>query len=235
MAVSLLNNIHYYQCLSSDSKPTTGVNIGSRLFETDTGASFIFNGSTWIKNTSAAVDNSTYARTIIDYVHHEIHGGSGFYVMYSVASLGAMTTPDDMITLDWTTPNTAKWGHFVFSVSGSADWRVRLIEAPSGGAASPTGQLAILNHNRNSAVASTFTDGSVAAQVNYDSTLATGGIALWDQYLEGSGGPQAGGSGSAKRNEIVLKQNTKYQLSLFGTDTNPATMLIDWYEHTDKE
>ena len=191
-----------------------------------------YNGQNWHP---PRIDVSTRAFNVIDYEHHEIHGGSAFYLMYSVASLGAMTTPDDMITLDFTTPDSAKWGHFVFSVSGSAGWRVRLIEAPSGGAASPTGQLTILNHNRNSPHTSIFTDGSTANQVNYDSTLATGGVTLWDQYLEGSGGPQAGGTASGKRNEWVLKQNTKYQLSLYGTDTDPATIYMDWYEHTDKE
>jgi len=154
--------------------------------------------------------------------------------MYSVVSLGAMETPTDMITLDFTTPNTAKWGHFSFWAAGSADWRLRLIEAPSGGAESPTGQLSILNFNRNSSKSSTFTDGSTAAQVNYDSTLATGGTTLWDQYLEGAGGPMAGGSSTGSRDEKILKQNTKYQLSLYGTDTDPATMYVDWYEHTDK-
>lgn len=168
-----------------------------------------------------------------DYAHHEIEKGKAFYVMYSVASLGAMTTPDDMITLDFTTPDTTKWGHFTFAVKGSAGWRVRLIEAPTGGAATPTGQFSILNHNRNSAIASTFTDGSTADQVNYDSTLATGGTTLWDEYMEGSGGPQSGGTGSGARDEIVLKQNTKYQASIYGTDASAATLYINWYEHTD--
>ena len=177
-------------------------------------------------------DNMTGALTGIDYAHHEIHGGSMFYVMYSVASLGAMGTPDDMITLNFKTPNTLKHAHFTFKVEGTAGWRVRLIEAYSGGATSPTGQLAILNHNRNSDKTSTLTDGSTANQVDYDAILATGGVTLWDEYLGGSGGPHAGGSGTSARNEIILKQNTEYQISLYGTDTDPATIMIDWYEHT---
>lgn len=179
------------------------------------------------------IDLATTASTGIDYAHHEIHGGSMFYVMYSVVDLGAMLTPNDTITLDFTTPNTTKWAHFTFSVAGSADWRVRLIEAPTGGAGTPTGQIAILNHDRNSTKTSTLI-GSAAGNVNYDSTLATGGTTLWDQYLEGSGGPQAGGSSTGARDERILKQNTKYQLSLYGTDANPATLYMDWYEHTSR-
>ena len=182
------------------------------------------------------IDKVTNAKTIIDYPHHEGHEGNAYYVMYSVASLGAMTTPADMITLSFKTPDTAKWGHMVFSVFGTAGWRVRLIEAPTGGNASATGTLNILNHNRNYSISkpSTFTNGTTAGVFNYDATLATGGITLWDQYLEGSAGPLSGGISVSKRSELVLKQNTTYQLSLYGTDTNPATMIIDWYEHTNK-
>ena len=185
---------------------------------------------------SQAKDGASSALGVIDYSHHEVHEGSAFYVMYSVLSLGAMTTPDDTITLTLVTPNTTKWSHFTFSVNGSAGWRVRLIEAPTGGAASATGTIDILNHNRNYQITkpSTVGNGTTTGVVSYDATLATGGVTLWDQYLEGSGGPQAGGTGTGKRNEIILKSNTTYQLSLYGTDTNPATMYIDWYENTNK-
>ena len=187
------------------------------------------------RNRHAKIDGGTYALLSMSHEHHETHAGSHFYVMYSVASLGAMETPDDAITLTFTTPDTTKWGHFVFWGNGTAGWRVRLIEAPTGGAATPTGQLTILNKHRNSSTVSTFTDGSTANQVNYDATLATGGTTLWDQYLEGSGGPQSGGTGTGSRDEIVLKQNTTYQLSLYGTDANPGTLYMSWYEHTDNE
>ena len=189
---------------------------------------------TYADETIIRLDKATGAALWIDYPHHEIHGGSSFQVIYSVASLGAMTTPNDMITLDFTTPNTTKWGHYQFSASGTAGWRLRLIEAPSGGAATPTGQFTILNKHRNSATTSTFTDGSVANQVNYDATLATGGTTLWDEYLGGTGGPQSGVTSGGSRNERILKQNTQYQLSLFGTDANPATIHMNWYEHTDR-
>lgn len=180
------------------------------------------------------VDPYTESLITVDYAHHEIHDGMHFYVQYSVLDLGAMTTPNDTITLTFTTPNTTRWGNFTFFAKGSAGWRVRLIEAPTGGATGPTEQLTIKNKNRNSANTSTMTApvGGSANTVDYDSTLATGGTTLWDEYLEGSGGPQAGGtSDGSDRNELVLKQNTKYQLSIFGTDANPAVLYMAWYEH----
>ena len=187
---------------------------------------------TWADQTIVPLDSGSGAPIGIGFPHHKLHEGDTFSVMYSVASLGAMAAPDDAITLDFTTPNTTKWGHYQFSASGTAGWRLRLIEAPSGGAADPTGQFTILNKHRNSATTSTFTDGSTANQVNYDSTLATGGTTLWDEYLGGTGGPQSGVTSGGSRNERILKQNTKYQLSLFGTDANPATIHMNWYEHT---
>jgi len=180
-----------------------------------------------------AIDRTTNARTTIEYPHHETHAGKRFYVMYSVASLGAMTTPNDLITLDFTTSDSTTWDHLIFLCKGSSGFRVRLIEAPTGGAASPTGQINILNHNRNSLTASVTTNGTTAGIVNYDSTQATGGITLWDDYIEGSTSGITGSGAIANRDELELKQNTKYQISIYGTATEPASIYLDWYEHAD--
>lgn len=179
------------------------------------------------------IDVSTRALVAINHAHHEKHEGSDFFLLYSVPSLGAMTTPDDMITLTFKTPDTLKWGHFTFRVRGAPGLRVRLIEAPTGGATGPTGSFNILNSDRNSIVESTFLDLVAATgKISYDATLATGGITLWDEYIPGSTGPLAGGQEGGHDEEIILKQNTTYQISLFGTSTDPATIKVGWYEHT---
>ena len=128
-------------------------------------------------------DKSTDTQKTLSHVQQGIHCGDNYFILYSVVDLGAMAAPDDTITLTFTTPNTVNWGHFVFRVIGSPDWRVRLIEAPTGGGASPTGALEIFNSNRNSDNKSSFKDLSgVVNQVSYDATLATGGKTLWDEY-----------------------------------------------------
>lgn len=182
----------------------------------------------------ARVDESTHTLQTIEYEHHEIHAGSMFYVMYGVASIGAMTTPDDMLTLTWTTGNTSgKQGHFEFVAEGPAGARVRFIEGSTGGGASPTGQITILNHNRQLAATKTseWTSSAAANQVDYDATLLTGGTTLWDSYIPGSTIGQTGSGTQAKRDELVLKENTKYQLSIFSTTTEAAYLYINWYEH----
>ena len=72
-----------------------------------------------------AVDKITNSLTIINHSHHEKHEGDDFFLLYSVADLGAMTTPNDMITLTFQTPNTDKWGHFTFRTTGTPGWSSR--------------------------------------------------------------------------------------------------------------
>lgn len=182
---------------------------------------------------SVSLDQKSGSILTVDYAHHEKHEGDDFFVVYSVPSLGAMSSPDDTITLTFNTPDTTKWGHFIFRVTGTGGWLIRLIEAPTGGAETPTGTLPIYNSNRNMAIVSTFTDISgTPGVVSYDATLATGGNILWSEYIAGNSGPQTGGDVGGHDEEIILKQNTLYQLSLFGTDADPATLKIGWYEHT---
>jgi hypothetical protein len=182
------------------------------------------------------VDRSTEVPTTIDYPHHEIHGGSSFFLVYSVPDLGAMTSPDDAITLTFKTGDTLKWPHFIFQVIGSAGWLVKFVEAPSGGGATPTGSKSIYNHNRNKVstksgihdVAGT----PVVDKISYDATLVTGGLTLIEEYIPGDKKVGHGVAGS--RDEIILKQATIYQLSCYGVGADPATLKLSWYEHTNK-
>ena len=110
---------------------------------------------------------------------------------------------------------------------------MRLIEAPTGGATDQTEQFVFLNVNRNSEnVSSAIALDSTAGEASYDATLATGGTALFDDWIKGSF--KLSGSTGLGRDELILKQTTKYQLSVFGTDTDAATLHINFYEHTDK-
>lgn len=182
-----------------------------------------------------SIDGSTLSLLAIDNTHHEVHEGNGYFISYSVASVGALTTPNDTMTLSFTTPNTTKWGHFVFTAEGPSGGLVQLIEGKTGGGTSPTGSLTIYNHNRNSANTSGFLDlavSPVAGKVSYDATVFTGGTTIWSQYIPGATVGIVGSGLSAVRDEVILKQNTSYQLSLMSTTTNPGTLYLSWYEHT---
>jgi hypothetical protein len=188
---------------------------------------------------TARIDASTEALETIEYTHHEIHGGSHYTATYGVADIGAATTPDDAITLTFTTPNTTKWAHMLilFECVGGALCRLR--EGGSGGG-SPTGAITCFNNNRNSSNTSgllSIAGTPVAGEISYDAGLDTGGNLLIDEYISGATtnqGRAGGGAEAGARHEWVLKQNTRYQLSIVSTANVAASLIIHWYEHTDK-
>jgi hypothetical protein len=179
-------------------------------------------------------DVDTGAQAIIDYSHHEVHSGRHFSLVYSVPDIGAMTTPNDTITLSWTTPNAERQMHMIFEMICTGGSRVRFIEGKTGGGSTPTGTLQAYNNNRGSSNASGILDvaGANASKVSYDATLFTGGTSLIDEYLTGTGqGQTFPSSGSRGDNEWLLAKNTLYQLSILETGNVPATIKMSWYEH----
>ena len=182
------------------------------------------------------IDRQTGALMVIDYAHHEVHEGSYFYVLKSVLDLGAVAAPADAITFTFSTPDSMKYAHWEFWASGSADSRVRLLEGATGAGTIQSSQE-IFNKDRNSSQTSTILDiaGTPAAgKVSEGATIATGqSKTLWDEYIPGSSvGQRAGIQLGGPRNEIILKANTTYQLSIYGTNSDPASLGMGWYEHT---
>lgn len=185
----------------------------------------------------AVEDKTTDSLKVVDYAHHEIHEGSHFFLLYSVADIGALTTPNDMMTLSWTTPDTEKLLHWIFEAVCTGGARVRLIEGKTGGGATPTGTLQSYNNKRDSDKVSTILDvaGANAGKVSYDATLFTGGVSLLDEYLTGTGiGGSSPGAATRSDSEKILKRNTAYQLSIEELGNVPATLKMLWYEHTSR-
>ena len=89
------------------------------------------------------VDGSTNALAGISYEHHEIHSGSHFYVC-------GFETLDEDAEADFVveTPNTAKWLHMSFAVTGTSQTELAIYE---GATVAADGTLTTpLNNNRNS-------------------------------------------------------------------------------------
>jgi len=189
--------------------------------------------------TKQLLDEITNKPIYIDYVHHELHEGDHFTIMHSVADIGAATTPDDAITLTFSTPNTTKWIHMVVHFAGVGGTLCRLREGGSGGG-SPTGVITCKNNNRNSSNTSGILDISgtpVAGQMSYDAGLDSNGILLIDEYISGATTNQnraGGGTESGGRYEWILKQNTRYQISMVVSATVAAAIVLHWYEHTNE-
>ena len=47
MAITLITNVTQRMCLSTDTKPTVDIPVGSTIHEYDTGAQFIWDGTNW--------------------------------------------------------------------------------------------------------------------------------------------------------------------------------------------
>ena len=169
-------------------------------------------------------DDSTHAINIVDYAHHEIHGGSAYFVIYS-----ALADDTGAIEIRVQTPDSAKWAHAEVEFSSALAATLEFHEATTvtheaGNAIVP------MNRNRNS----TKTSGLTVC--NTPGGADTSG-ADWLEYIGSASVSGRGdvGGGSSSRHELILKQNEDYLIRLTSrADANALTIGLDWYEHTDK-
>jgi len=170
------------------------------------------------------MDASTRVLSVIDYAHHEVHDGSAFWAANN-ATLGNA----EINTVAITTPNTTKWAHLLLDISSSAVATFDVLEGvtslASGAAFTP------LNFNRNSAKSSAMV-ASVGDTPGSDPIVPTGGTAIWTETLGARGIVTSRNNAS----ELILKQNSIYLFRITnGASANNCTILLNWYEHTDKE
>lgn len=228
MANFFEETIKNYSGLSTETKPTIalGNNVpnGSRWREVDTSLVFFFNSSddTWYL-VGAAVDSATHAATTLSYEHHEIHGGSHYYLQ------GYLELNDtDTFYVKLVTPDTTKWSHFVYDIRSTGICTSYFDEGASGGMAGGASVVPI-NNNRNSANVSgmVFTSG-VTVATTYTTRIESDmwGAAGFKENIGGSGG---------RGDELVLKQNTTYlRTFISGADSNIIQFKASWYEHVNK-
>jgi hypothetical protein len=172
---------------------------------------------------------------VMDPEHASVHAGLHFHLSYSVTNLGSMTTPNDMITLSWKTPNSDYRAHLVVAGFSAQGTRFLLTEGKTGGGENPTASLTPLNSNRLSTITSTFYDLAAAPaqnRVSYDATAFTGGTVLHDEILGSGGGFSSTANQIRGMNEWVLAPDTFYQVSMYNTDNVTASLLLTWYEYT---
>jgi len=191
----------------------------------------------------ARLDASTETLQVIDYEHHEIHGGSAFHVGYSETTANS---DDDVTAVMFKTPNTSKWIHLTFTVTCSDPAEAIILEGPTLADAGDGTDKVVLNRNRNSSTTSTVqsledtpTVGSVTTmnETEWTAVGVSAGTELEHEYLAGGSGPQAVGGVSRSTQEWVLKQDTIYVFYLqnTGANANAHSISLDWYEHTDRD
>ena len=164
------------------------------------------------------LDGNTNAVKMISYEHHEIHDGSSFTTDFSVDLANGAS-----MDVQLTTPNTTAWAHMIYTCYTEAEAEFNLYEAPT-----TTGGTGLVeqNRDRNSATAATV------VAVHTPSVSGTGTLIRTKHY--GTGKTQGGQV--HETDEWILKQNTKYLFRLTNatTSANYCTLMISWYEHTNK-
>jgi len=184
-------------------------------------------GQQWIDDKGKArqvgTDTTTDAASIVDYAHHEIHGGSSYTCQDTTANLGGET--GDHLQLLFTTADVAKRAHLFYHAYGAGACYITLREAPTGGGAGGSAAT-ILNRRRDSAKTS-----SAIASVTKDATASTGGTLLIEHYV--GAGAKDGGEVRGT-NEWVLAPNTTYALRIYDTSAIAAWIDLSWYEHADR-
>ena len=175
---------------------------------------------------------------IMEAEHNAVHEGYHYHISYGVADMGAMTTPNDMITLSFTTPTTASglFVHMIFAFKSSSGALAKIIEGQTGGGATPTGTLQTYNNNRVSTNTSKITDvaGANESKMSYDATEFTGGTTIHSEYIGAAGFLSISGGTDRGSNEWILSPETLYQATLFTTANVPGTISLTWYEYDGK-
>jgi len=188
------------------------------------------NSSVQVTGTSSDVaitfplDNLANAIETITYEHHEIHGGSHYFV-------SGFTTLDDgdSIVFSIAAPSGDKWTHLIFEASGTSQTEFYAYEdaTTTGGAT-----LTPFNNNRNSSNTSINT-----LRLNPTTTTDGGGLILSSSKGKAATTPQRADSEGfvVREREIILKENTEYRFTIISRDDgNIVTYVSEWYEHTNK-
>ena len=172
------------------------------------------------------VDIATMCLCSVDYEHHEIHGGSHYFVE-DVADIPI----NNVFDVQWTTPNTTKWAHFTFELNCEAETEWYIYEGAT--IVTPGTAITPVNNNRNSSNTSAATIASIAnadvADANADTATAAAA-----QLAHGIVGAGRNGGVIGRNREIMLKQNTTYCMRAVAKAAGYVNFLMTWYEHTDK-
>jgi len=169
------------------------------------------------------IDASTNSLQIVDYAHHEIHGGSHYYVK-SYDELGSTDTVEFVITI----PNTTTWAHLLFSLESTGETQIDIYEGASGVSGGTT--VTPINNNRNSVSTSVLTIVKDPTSITSDGTLISASLVGIASTPSKTLGGEVG-----REDEIILKQNETYLIRVTSnSNDNNVDYKANWYEHADK-
>jgi len=178
------------------------------------------------RDVHAKGDASTHGILAIDHNEHETHEGKHYFIE-DVQDIAI----NNVLDIQWTTPNTTEWAHFTFELKCEAETEWFIYEGVNIILAGTA--MTAINNNRNSANTSSATIASISntsvANANLDTAVA--GATELAHGIVGAG--QVGGV-TLRDREIILKQNTKYCLRAIANAAGYTNFYMGWYEHTDE-
>lgn len=225
--------------LEADAKPIIdedgrAMPAGSDFLELDTGKTYVFDGTNWIFKERIGIDESTYAKNVITYPHHELHSGSA----YAAHVIDSDMDKSNEINICFTTPNTKKYLHVMAFPVSSVFAEFKICKGATVTATTGTDLSAYnRNHNKPDASGILSTKDGTTTKFTYNATVAADGTIRHTEMLGSS--KQGAGSGSSRGcGEYVLAPNIKYAFRIVGNgvsnDNGVASLELSWYEHTDK-
>lgn len=185
----------------------------------------VIGGAQGGKTVIPKLDPATESFQVVDYEHHEIHAGSHYFIA-EVTTLANNAVYD----LQFTTPDSAKWIHFVFELAPNAEIEWYIYENVTVNQVGTT--ITPINNNRNSSNTSGATVAGImntsVSNANIDTAIA--GATTLAHGIAGAG--RTAGLVTRGR-EIILKQNTAYSFRAVGNAAADVSFEVEWYEHTD--
>jgi len=157
----------------------------------------------------------------IDHVSYAVHLGCA-YIMSDVQSVSTTTQKWLIIT-----PNTTEWAHMNFSIECTGEMYVVVTE----GADRTTGtELTPINHNRNITATAEVRvlRGATGGTTDGATTIFAERVGSTTSGPFGGGGLGKGGNAR----EFLLRQNTRYVVSVTTYAAVYVSLELDWFEHT---
>jgi len=185
-------------------------------------------------------DEATNALTVINYDHHEVHGGSSFVCSYN----NDCTNTNEMTVIAFNTADSNKWVHVIAEASATAAAYFAVYENPSIDNGEGT-TLTIYNRDRNSSKTSTVSTieatPTTGSATSFNEAQAAGAnitttTELIRRYIGSGERINASGGDTRGSAEFILAGNTQYAFMVVSTtdDDNTHGIVLDWYEHTNK-
>lgn len=170
------------------------------------------------------IDDTSGARITVTDAEHHVHEGETF----SVDDIVALNTTTQKWLL--TTPDTTRFAHIEFEIVSNGEMEIIITEGADRTGSTP---LTVINHRRVGTPTASTTIVHRGIVVPSPDTGTDGAITISSLRVGATGQGSKTVEGGRGVEEFILKQDTKYVISVETFANIHVTLHLDWYEHTD--